>query len=839
MGFPLSFILICVLLWLALLIWAWRQHKLHPTRNFVYRDVLAGGALVLATVAFFWRMVSGDVFQPADGGDLVSFLFPTYRYAASELARGALPLWNPTVYGGAPFIGDIQAGFLYPPNFLLFLFAPNFDYAVMQGLVLGHIVWAGLGMYLLLRTLRWPRQTVSRPAAFFGALAFMFCDPILVHLGNLNLIAVLSWLPWLLAAHHRVLTGTFQGRGRLWLVVAGSLFAVANYAGHAQSSLYLGLALAIYTLGWSLSEWPSQGWRTLVAGGWRLAIVGILAFLLSAPILLPALELTRYTERNDFTYQDTAAFSLAPTQLLGILTPGFFGRGPALHWSLWDRVETPYAGVATALLALGALLMAARELRRRLWPWVLLALVGLLTALGVYAIVHGWLTLLIPPLAQMRAPARALILWNVALAVIAAVGVDLLMRQGQDALASIGGTQWRNLLQRGAQAWFIVILPLAYFTLFLTQENETAFLRASVALLALLFAALWWLATWLAAAGLHAGWWSGTITAALLIASLFLDLTATGAYTDISPVDPTTGFNHPEIVDFLRAELARDESQRFRIDTRTEIQDLWQPDTAALYGLEDVGGIVNPLSLQQWQAQWEATGGRATRAYDMLNVKYVIVRDGTPLPEGKFELALDAAGDLSVYRNRDFVPRAWVVHEARVASDVANALAQVQAPDFDPLTTVIILDNEELQRATPFGPLQNASDTSATARSTAELSNATVNATTNNAMTIAVDAAAPGFLLLSELWYPGWEAVVHGSDQTTELAVLHANGSLRAVPIPAGRSTVELHFRPASWRLGRALVGLGLLGIAVLIASTQRLRHRQQVKDATGRIPAR
>jgi hypothetical protein len=827
----MGFLLLCVLIWIVVLAWAWRRHILHPTESFLYLDLLAGGALFLTLLAFFWRTVSGDVYQPADGGDLVSFLFPTYRFAAHELAQGTLPLWNPTLYGGAPFVSDIQAGFLYPPNLLLFWFQPNFGYGTMQWLVLGHLYWAGLGMYALLRTLNWSHTPVSRPAAFLGALAFMFCDPFLVHLGNLNLIAVLSWLPWLLAVYSRGLNGAFQGRGRMWLAVAALLFAVANYAGHAQSSLYLGLALGVYTLGWSLQQWTTQSWRALVAGGWRLALVGMLVILLSAPILLPALELTGYTERSTFNYQDTTAFSLAPAQLVGILTPGFFGHGPALHWSLWDRVETPYAGVSTVLLALGALLMAAADLRRRLWPWVLLALVGLLTSLGVYTLFHGWLTLLIPPLAQMRAPARALILWNTGVAILAAVGVDLLIRYGQDALASAGGMQWRELLRRGTLLWFAILLPLGYLTLFLTQENESAFLRASVALLALIFAAIWWLATWLAAAGLRAGWWSSKTAAVLLIALLFFDLSSAGAYTDISPNDPTTGFNHPAIVDFLRADSAREGAQPFRIDTRTDIQDLWQPDTAALYGLEDVGGIVNPLSLRQWQAQWEATGGRATRAYDMLNVKYVLVREGTPLPEGKFELAFGPEAGLSVYRNQNFMPRAWVVHQAKLASDVADALAQIQAPDFDPLTTVILLDNAEWQGATPFGPLPDAPP--------ADSSQVTVSAINNSAMTLVVDAAAPGFLVLSELWYPGWQAIIYGTDHTTRLDVLHANGSLRAVPVPAGRSTVEVHFRPAGWRLGRALAGIGLIVIAAMIFTAQRSRHRQRLADATGRIPAR
>ena len=63
---------------------------------------------------------------------------------------------------------------------------------------------------------------------------------------------------------------------------------------------------------------------------------------------------------------------------------------------------------------------------------------------------------------------------------------------------------------------------------------------------------------------------------------------------------------------------------------------------------------------------------------------YVVVEDGTPLPEGEFELALDAPGALSVYRNMEALPRAWVVHEATAAPDMAAAVEAIQSPDFDP-----------------------------------------------------------------------------------------------------------------------------------------------------------
>ncbi len=135
---------------------------------------------------------------------------------------------------------------------------------------------------------------------------------------------------------------------------------------------------------------------------------------------------------------------------------------------------------------------------------------------------------------------------------------------------------------------------------------------------------------------------------------LFFDLSATGAYTDISPVDPTGGYDHPEIVAFLKSD-----PDLFRIDTRTGIEGLWQPDAAALHGLQDVGGIANPLTLSNWAKYVEATGGRDTAAYRTLNVKYVIAKDGTPFP-ANFELAFDAPDELSVFRNTDFGPRAWV-----------------------------------------------------------------------------------------------------------------------------------------------------------------------------------
>jgi hypothetical protein len=214
------------LLWLVALWLTWTLHRRGRLRTPWHLDVAALGLLALATLGFFWRVVIGQSWIPADGGDLVSFLFPTYRFAAGMLRSGAWPLWNPYLYTGTPHVGDIQAGFLYPPNILLFCWRPAFPYAAMQWLSMGHIWFAGAGMYLLLvRGLR-----IGRVPALAGAVAFMFADPFLVHFGNLNLNAVASWLPWVFWPYLVALRKAGLG----WAALSGLLLAVATLAGQSR-----------------------------------------------------------------------------------------------------------------------------------------------------------------------------------------------------------------------------------------------------------------------------------------------------------------------------------------------------------------------------------------------------------------------------------------------------------------------------------------------------------------------------------------------------------------------------------------------------------------------------
>jgi len=790
---------IVVLLWLLALAGAWLAFRRGRLRSPWHLDIAMVGLLAVATLGFFWRVVTGQNWMPADGGDLASFLYPAYRFAAASIRDGAWPLWNSHLYAGAPHVADIQAGFLYPPNLVLFLLSPEFPYRAMQALSMGHVWFAGAGMYLLLaRGLR-----LRRVPALAGALAFMFSDAFIVHFGNLNFNAVASWLPWVFWAYVSSLDAVAEGApaepgqasslagrryervARLWrAALPGILLGIATLAGHIQSTLFILLALAVYSVLYVfLRRRDLSADRRSLAALVHWAVTAIVASLLAAPVLLPALQLSGFTARAAWNYTEAAGYSLSPAQWIGWLIPGFFGRGPQFHWGAWPRVEVGYLGILPLILA--GLALALRP-DRRTWAWLGLAGASFVLALGIYAIPHGWLTLL-PGFGQLRAPARLVLVTDFALAALAAIGLDAVLgpldirrRQALDRV-------WR-LVAWTTAAVLMVVVPLAYLSLLLSQgRDEAIVLRISITLIAvvafagLLVASLLWLSA-------RRGHWAGPVVLGwLAVGLIMLDLASTGAYQDLGDRDPSQGFSQPAIAGFLAAQPGR-----FRIDTRTGMDLDWQPDTSLLYGFDDVGGLINPLILSDVTRYWEGLGSRSSRLYDLLNARYVIARKDVELDWSKFALAFDGDARLNVYLNRQALPSAFVVGEVQPAVDAEAAWAAIHAPGFDPARTAVV------QGALPLnGGRGQVTDVQSSP----------------GRVVVRATADTGAMLVVSQVWYPGWQAWVDGAPVG---APLRTDFLFQGVLLPGGSHQVELRFLPPLWGLGWLLAGLTLLAFLVL-----------------------
>lgn len=751
------------------------------TRRNAQLDLASFGALGLATVGFFWQLLfTQNVWMPAGGGDLAGFLYPTYAFAQAWLTRGVLPLWNPYIFGGAPFVGDIQTALFYPPNLLTYVLSNPLGYRDLEYLAVLHFYIAGAGMYALLRyaPLRDDGQPLNRFACLAGALAFAFSDLFITHFGNLNLIASASWLPlaflFFMRALHPVnsvraatLREILTDKSALAFALLGGIFlALAFFAGHIQPYLFSVLALALYAA-FVIFTNRAQWKRVACLFGVTLAV----AVGLSAVTLLPALELTRLSVRSAYTYQDAAQFSLPPLELVGILAPGFFGRGPENAWGPWSRVEVGYLGIFPLLLAAFALLLRRNV---KTYFFALLALVGLLLALGGYAILHGWLFQFVPGFGQIRAPARFVFLFDFGLAVLAAIGFDALVSPMSDALRETA----RRAVKYGAWIALVVALvsgALALGILILGQGQDPALFQRianaanALGLFILLLAfSVALLLVW------TRQWFSARAWSLLALALIAFDLFSLGAYVDVGASDPTLGYQRADVVEFLKSNTGL-----ARIDSRTDVEGLWRPDTGLLHGLQDVYGD-NPLVLNDFNVYWENLGGRDSAAYQLLNVKYVLTRRGAPMP-ANFVKAFEGGGGITVWENKTAAPRAWLVTNAPNANhgiDVTN-LAQV--------THGVTI--------TGYGP---------------------------NEIVAQVGTTNDGYLVLSEVFAPGWRAFVDGQ----KVDIVRANELFRAIPISQGRHQVRVVYEPLSFQLGAIMSGITLL-VVIAFFGWLLIRRRQ------------
>ncbi len=169
------------------------------------------------------------------------------------------------------------------------------------------------------------------------------------------------------------------------------------------------------------------------------------------------------------------------------------------------------------------------------------------------------------------------------------------------------------------------------------------------------------------------------------------------------------------------------------------------------------------------------------------------------------------SSDIKIYRNGGALPRAFVVSDARFAED-APALDLLRDPAFDPAQTVILA-------GTGSDPAGGGFETRPAGTSTV-----TINAYTATRVTLTVNASEPGYLILTDAYYPGWRASVN----RVETPVVRADLMFRAVRVPAGESEVTFEYRPAWLPLAPLLGGAAWL-LALITAIIFRKSKRGMV----------
>jgi len=145
-------------------------------------------------------------------------------------------------------------------------------------------------------------------------------------------------------------------------------------------------------------------------------------------------------------------------------------------------------------------------------------------------------------------------------------------------------------------------------------------------------------------------------------------------------------------------------------------------------------------------------------------------------------------GPNSIYQNEQVLPRAWAVSKVIEVppGDTEAAKSHLADPDFDPAITAII-EGDLLEL-----PLHTTSSE--------EPSQQLVNIINYHPSHIEIFAEmdSPGLLVLSELYYPGWNVYVDGVSKP----LYATNLTMRGVYVPSGEHQIEFIYEPLSFRLG-------------------------------------
>ena len=746
----------------------------------IRRDLLAVGALIVLTAGFFWQVLLQGYHLPNGEGDMAVFIYPRYSFAASHISGGSPPLWLPHLYAGQPYLADIQSGLLYPLNLLAFFLVRPFTYAALEYSAILHYLIAGLSMYLLARRLG------LRPlAALAGAITWEFCGFLVAHLGHYNMLAAAVWLPLVFWALHPAM----ERRSIRWALVAAGILAVSTLAGHTQMTLLMLTACVVY----GLFEAASGRWRRAPQTAGIFAIFLVAAGLFTVVQLLPSWELTNQSVRSEIGYQQAVEFDLAPHRLITLVIPHFYGNDPGNYWGPPSLTENfGYVGLAGLALALVGLVTWRRKRIVRFAG--VLAAAGILLSLGDWTPFHGWFYELVPGYDRVRAPGRFLFLVDFGLAILAAYGIQTISRPFVWRLRP-AMTMILALTGLAAVGLAFIALPIAYVNLFTmrTLHPEVASqlgVTASSAALAGIFSLII-LAIFLAYRLRLAA--PGALAGALTIL-LAIDLFVAGAAFNPTPDDPTYRTQYPPALEFLRGQPGL-----FRIDSVTGIDDVWKPDSAALHGFDSIWGVFNPFTINDYYWYWKShIPSRSSDLYDMLNVRYVLAPPDVELDQDKFVRVFDQDSSVHVFENQRAMPRAWLVGEEIVVDPRDGVLAAIRAEAFDPRRQVVLEKSTGLQLA------------GAASGQTVTISNHSPNR-----ISLVSESDRPSVLVLSEVYYPGWRAMVDG--QPSE--ILRANWTFRAVALEAGRHEIDLTFRPTSLLAGAAISGLAwLLATVYLVA---------------------
>lgn len=760
-----------------------------------WADLLAIG-VVLAAVAWVFREV-------LFGGrtlfyfDISEINYPYRDFLANEWRAGRFSRWHPGLYCGMALFSESQAGFLH---FLkpLYLFLPT---------------WRAFGLDTVLSialtalaTYGWLRRHVGPAGALTGSAVFGLGGFVWAHLVHTSMLNALVSVPVALWA----LETTWDG-GRLRGAVLGAVaLAMQVFAGHLQDSLLTGTFLGLYAVYRASTESGLRSRAFALAAGLFLVGLGVVV---AAIQWVPSKELIDRSPRAAGIPWDELTYGSWHPELLPTMVVRE-AYGSRARDTDWMDGYYPYHEMNTYLgiIALGLAVVGAAAYRDR-WVgfWVIAAGVGLAAMLGRFTVLFDHMTD-VPFIGRGRIPVRYHLWFSMAIACLAAVGVDRLVRPGAVRLRWAFGTVLGLVL---------ISTPILYVTYepawtetyrWNTSYNQSQFrwLREDLVGGGLRLLVLGALAAAVSAwarsrpAGRPrlrasiAGLLPVLVIVELLAAHRHEVPTMPPSYWESPPASARAIAADPEavrVVGFQERSLAE---PGYASGAWAHFEDVFDRSRETLsYSMAPVWGLksaegVTPIIPTRFLAYGDNVLPGAGR-YEVESVTHLVSTHAKLIGMGPSQ----TAGSVFVHRNLRALPRARLMGQPIYTQDRVDSVRTARRIGGEVRDRLIVED--------PDRPLAEDSTPEGAATIVEDLPERVV---------IDVNADSDAYLFLADTFDPGWSATIDGRPA----AIRPAQINFRAVLVPEGSHRIVFRYEPAGFRQGLAITTVGLvLGILAIV----------------------
>lgn len=702
--------------------------------------------------------------------DIIGQIYPWRSFTIEVWKSGAIPLWNPYSFSGTPHLANYQSAVLSPLN-LGFLVFPFVDFWTI--LIVLQPLFAGIFTFLYLRALK-----LSNLPGLISSISFMFCGFIVSWMNYGTLAYAILFLPLALYAIEKY----FQKLKFRFAILLSATIPLSFFSGHFQISIYFFLFIFAYLLFKFIQTKKKSITSTLL-------ISVLFGLLLSSPQLFPSVELYLQSFRSTiFAKTEVIPWGYLPT----LIAPDFFGN-PVTgndwfgHYAEWNA----YIGVIGLFFSVYSIFSKRKDL---VFFFITVGLISIL--LAFQSPLLDLLVYLKVPVISTSATGRIIVLFSFSASILAGLGMeklylDVINKKYKEIIilillfmlifVALWGIVFLKLyipIEKIPIASSNLRLPSAIFFIFIMTVLGSFFLKKRNARF-LLFLFL------------------------VIISSLELLRFAFKWQPYDSKkrvfIDTNVSKFFPKIAGFNRVfgNLGAEGTMYYHLQSTEGYDAVYIRKYGQFVASLDNGKLKDSF---RSVVAYPKNGKYTLKGANLLGIKYIIHKtsDGQQVwafpfwrynPESIKLLFND--GHYQVLENKNAFPRVFAVNSVITEKDPQKILDKMFDSKTDLKKTAVI--EEDLNTQIGSG-------------------SAKIIDYKANKVILLTKSKKSTFIVLTDVYYPGWKAYVNGK----ETKIFRTDFTFRGVVVPAGDNTVEFTYKPITFSLGVLTAIIGMVGIFTL-----------------------